>query len=305
MSLQTRIANELFLSTQYISAITRSASKRYKEYEVPKRNGGWRTIYHPARELKALQRWLLTNVISGWPVHHSALAYRPNTSVKHNADLHRGNAFILKLDFDTFFPSISLHDVRAYVQAAPAEKLGWNKKDVNTFLSLVCRKGQLTIGAPTSPALSNAVCWELDNRLSAWAQERGAKYSRYSDDITLSSNVANVLSDAPEAVENILRNLPTPAALRLNNKKTRHLSRKHRRIITGIVLTPTSELSIGRAKKRKLRSLIHSYESLDDNGKKSLAGLLSYAVSIEPDLMNRLVIKYGPDLIERAARFPG
>jgi RNA-directed DNA polymerase len=304
MSLQSRMANELFLSTQYVSLLTRTASKRYKSYNIPKRRGGFRTIFHPSRELKALQRWLVFNVIAEWPVHPAASAYRQHRSIKDNAGIHRHNAFLLKLDFDSFFPSITADDIHRYLELGPAAELQWTGRDISTFLNIVCRNDQLIIGAPTSPSLSNALCFELDRRVAAWAAERGIAYSRYADDIALSCNQPDVLRTALAFVEDTLQLLPTPRRLRMNHAKTRHLSRKHRRVVTGIVLTPAGDLSLGRHRKRMLRSLIHSYQALSVEEKRSLAGLLSYAISIEPDLVNRLVIKFGAELVKKARTPP-
>jgi RNA-directed DNA polymerase len=304
MSLQSRIASELFLSPQFVSLVTRTASKRYKSYEIAKRTGGYRTIFHPANELKALQRWLNVNVIATWPVHDAAAAYRLDRSIRDNADLHKSSNFLLKLDFDSFFPSISSHDLRSYLESGPAEELQWNEHDIRTFLSIVCRNNQLTIGAPTSPMLSNVVCHELDCRLAAWSNERSVTYSRYADDLTFSCNAPDILNSAAQMVEDMLKDLSIPRNLSLNGLKTRNLSRKHRRVVTGIVLTPTGELSVGRHLKRKLRSLIHSYGVLSFDQRQALAGLLSYVVSIEPDLLNRLVLKFGPDLVQRAKKPP-
>lgn len=41
-------------------------------------------------------------------------------------------------------------------------------------------------GAPTSPALTNIVCVNLDRRLTGLADKMGLRYSRYADDLTFS-----------------------------------------------------------------------------------------------------------------------
>src|SRR5687768_18266936 len=105
MSLIGHIAHELLLTPSFVGAVARSASHRYKTYEIDKRGGGTRSIHHPSRELKALQRWLLKNVIADWPVHESATAYRPSSSIKANVSKHLKNKFLLKVDFENFFPS--------------------------------------------------------------------------------------------------------------------------------------------------------------------------------------------------------
>ena len=41
-------------------------------------------------------------------------------------------------------------------------------------------------GAPTSPAITNALCLKLDKRVSAMAKRLGFTYTRYADDLTFS-----------------------------------------------------------------------------------------------------------------------
>jgi RNA-directed DNA polymerase len=302
MSLIGHIASELLLTPEFVGAVSRSASRRYKNYEIDKRDGGKRLIHHPSRELKALQRWMLHTVISSWPIHEAATAYRPHGSIKENISPHLMNRYLLKLDFQDFFPSITAGDLRTFLSTGISDRLGWTDADIKVFLSLVCRHERLTIGAPTSPAISNAVCFELDTRVAQWAAEHDISYTRYADDISLSCNKPNVLKDGAVAVEEILKKLVVPKGLTLNLKKTRNLSKKNRRVVTGLVITDEGTASIGRETKRRIRALIHKFETLSHPERQSLAGLLSHAFDVEPDLLNRLTIKYGQKLVQRARR---
>ena len=47
---------------------------------------------------------------------------------------------------------------------------------------------RLPQGAPTSPALTNLICWRLDRRLSGLAAKLGFTYTRYADDMTFSAS---------------------------------------------------------------------------------------------------------------------
>lgn len=302
MSLIGHMASELLLTPEFIGAVSRSASRRYKSYQIDKRDGGKRLIHHPSRELKALQRWMLSTVISSWPIHEAATAYHPNGSIKKNISPHLKNRYLLKLDFQDFFPSITAADLRTLLGAGVSDQLGWTEPDIKVFLSIVCRNEQLTIGAPTSPALSNAVCFEFDTKLAQWATKHGASYTRYADDISLSCNTPNVLKDGVSAVDEIIKGLEAPKGLVLNTKKTRNLSKKNRRVVTGLIITDEATVSIGRETKRKIRALIHKFEELSETERQSLAGLLAHAFDVEPDLLNRLTIKYGHALVQRARR---
>jgi len=59
-----RMALELDLSVGFLQGLANGASYEYKTYAIPKRGGGTRTIHHPSRRLKAVQRWLARKVIS-------------------------------------------------------------------------------------------------------------------------------------------------------------------------------------------------------------------------------------------------
>jgi RNA-directed DNA polymerase len=71
------------------------------------------------------------------------------------------------VDLATFFESITGKDIAAYladhISSLPD---GWNASDTELFIQLVCRYERLTIGAITSPGLSNAILLPLDQALS-------------------------------------------------------------------------------------------------------------------------------------------
>lgn len=66
-SLITRISSNLQLKDDYISSIIRRSNYYYKDYYIPKRNGGRRKISQASPELKTLQYWVKTNILSLLP----------------------------------------------------------------------------------------------------------------------------------------------------------------------------------------------------------------------------------------------
>ena len=169
----------------------------------------------------------------------------------------------------------------------------WDSDDTKLFIKLVCLKGALTIGSPTSPMLSNCICHQLDEKLSNFCCEHNIVYTRYADDLYFSTTEQNLLFSISPHVIKILRTIDYPRNLWLNKKKTIHTSKKHLRKIIGIVLTPEGNISLGRSNKRKVRSLIFQWSSLPEEERLSLQGYLAFASSIEPDFINRLCKKYG------------
>jgi len=299
-----RMASELGLPSGFILSLARSASHEYKTYRIAKRNGEFRTIHHPSRRLKALQRWLLRNVIANLPVHAAAAAYRPRRSILDNASRHVASGYLLRMDFANFFPSITQVDLARYIAERRPLFDGWAPQDIDLFCRLVCRHAVLTIGAPTSPGLSNALCYDLDVALATISVRGNVTYTRYADDLFFSTTQKGVLRDFEQEVERAVEKVQVPAGLRMNRDKTRHSSKRGARRVTGIVLGSDGKAHVGRKRKREIRALIHRYDTLDDARRASLAGMIAYATGLDPAFMNRLIDKYGLRVVRRAMRIP-
>jgi RNA-directed DNA polymerase len=295
-----RMASDLGLTVAFVTTFARGASHAYKSYSIAKHGGGHRIIDHPSKQLKAMQRWLLSNVIEELPIHPAAVAYRRHKSIFDNANVHAASRFLLRMDFQNFFPSIKESDLVLYIAGRPTFFGHWTPLDVETFCKLVCRKGHLTIGAPTSPGLSNALCYEMDSMLSDLCAKQGATYTRYADDLFFSTTRPNILRPHEAAVSALIKELRMPKHLVLNLAKTRHSSKRGARKVTGIVLGSDGQAHIGRALKREIRALIHRIDSLDESSRSRLTGLLSYSVGFDPDFMNGLITKYGHVVMRKA-----
>ena len=299
-----RISNDLGLTAGFIVKLASGASHQYKVYKILKKDGGLRSISHPSRPLKALQRWLLTHVIDDFPVHEAAAAYRRGRSILDNARRHEGSRYLLRMDLAEFFPSITEDDIRQYIRENQGLFQEWSPLDVSVFCNLVCRHSRLTIGAPTSPGLSNAICYDVDVRLHALCSKRGVTYSRYADDLFFSTSKADVLRQVEEDVVKVIAESKLPAKLSVNAAKTRHSSKKGLRRVTGIVLGSDGKVHVGRRLKRQIRGLIFRMESLDGATRGSLAGMIAYAIGFDPQFMNSLISKYGLAKVRAAMTVP-
>jgi RNA-directed DNA polymerase len=297
------MARGLGLTGRFIAKFANGASHAYKRYYIKKRDGSHRAIDHPSKQLKAMQRWLLTDIISSLPVHPAAMAYRKNKSIYDNASLHTSSRYLLRMDCKDFFPSITDNDLRLLIANRPATFAKWKPFEIDLFCKLVCKDGRLTIGSPTSPALSNAVCYDMDSELAAICKKRDITYSRYADDLFFSAKLPNVLATVEPDVATVLANLAFPKGLSLNVAKTRRSSKRGRRRVTGITLGSDGKAHIGRHLKRGVRAMIHRFDSLDAATKASLAGMIAYASGFDPDFVNNLITKYGYSVVAKARNF--
>lgn len=300
------IAKSSGMERAYLAKIARSANFRYKTYTIPKRTGGTRTIDHPSKELKFLQTWLVGNLFHHLPVHDSVYSYREGVGVRQHANKHRRQNYLLRVDFANFFPSISAEDIKRLLRKNQTNlPIYLSDKDYEVITSIACKDGHLTIGAPSSPILSNAVMYEFDVRWSSYCHSLGVVYSRYADDLYLSTNRPNVLTSILAGLHKSLSKQRWPQ-LRINEKKTTFTSRKRRRIVTGLVLSSENKISLGRGKKRMIKSLVYRFvqQKLDSKGLSYLCGYISYAHAIEPLFVRSLERKYGTEVMNQIRRAP-
>jgi len=276
--------------------------KRYKIYQIPKRSGGQRTICHPSRELKALQYVFLRDILAQLPVHSAATAYKSGSSIKQNASRHLASRIILKLDFENFFHSIKVADWMAYAKATFPH---WTAHDIEFSLFVmfwgaggykpVC----LSIGAPTSPLVSNALMYQFDGVLSNFAAANGLVYTRYADDITISAE-GRLDKDAIMAEIYSALDLIEYPRLKLNTAKTKLASKATSRRVTGLVLANDGSLSLGRERKRLISAMVHrAVRGLaEPDAIAHLRGLLAFANDVEPSFVAMLRKKYGSFVLD-------
>jgi RNA-directed DNA polymerase len=301
MSLMPMLIRETGLSQLDIQIILHNAPSRYKRFTIPKRNGERRPIAQPARELKALQRALITGVLSHLPVHPSAKAYRKGVSIADNAAAHAGNGPILKYDFQNFFPSITSRDWAAYCnhhQFLQEEDDQWISERILFYREKGSSTLRLSIGAPSSPLLSNILMYQFDLDISEKIAKDRVTYTRYADDLTFSAARTGYLTVVDGALREVIRKAHWPR-LEINEKKTVLATTKYRRQVTGLVLPNDGGISLGRDRKRVIRAAMHHAQNglLSPEELSQLCGTLAYVHAVEPEFLDRLTLKYGAGLI--------
>jgi RNA-directed DNA polymerase len=300
--LLSRLGRSVLLSRDELLRLIRSAPHRYKVFRIPKRTPGqFRTIAQPAREVKALQYWVIKNVLKRFYVHPAALAYREDLSIADNARPHASGRFLLKMDFKDFFPSLKASDFRVFVKK---NKASFDTEEIEALCRILFWMPSgttdlcLSIGAPTSPMLSNVLMADFDRRISTFCSARSVSYTRYADDLSFSSARSQDLRAVERAVLSWCRRSKTPA-LTVNEVKTVRVSKRDARRVTGLVLTNDRKVSLGRDEKRLIRARMHHFVTgrLDAEQTSKLRGTLAYVKSVEPTFMRRLRKKYGTDAI--------
>lgn len=142
-----------------------------------------RTLYPSYRQLKSVQKQINRSFFSQipFPIHvQGGIKCRSNIT---NAALHKGKPFKLCIDLRDFFPSINNN----YVFKSLCDEFRFMPDVASILTKLTTYKGQLPQGAPTSPYLANMVFMPIDREILLICENHGITYSRFVDDLTLSS----------------------------------------------------------------------------------------------------------------------
>lgn len=221
-------------------------------------------------------------------------SYKKNISIKNLADKHKNNRYLLRIDFKDFFPSIKGDNIRLFLKNSNLKLSDLEITLINLF---VCKNNKLTIGASSSPSITNAILFSFDDDVYKFCLEQNIIYSRYADDLYFSTNEEGILSSILEYVKNYIFSYKID--LHINYDKNIYTSKKHRRIITGLTITTDGNISVGRKQKQYIKSLINSYKykCLEDEQINYLKGYLNFLVYIEPTYIDNLKNKYGEVII--------
>lgn len=208
--------------------------------KIPKRSGGFRTIYAPdAKESRRFRNKLprltkhLVRICGDLPCH----GFMPNRSPVTNAQQHVGFQWSLSFDLKDFFDSVTYQHLERRLPGMQVDRL------------LV--DGAARQGLPTSPLLANIAAAPMDRSILA-GLAAGVVYTRYADDLTFSSDDRTQL----EAIKVWLPAVVTAHKFILNTAKTRLQSAAFgRRVITGVAVD--AGLHPTRSVRKKLRAARH------------------------------------------------
>lgn len=306
-TLVNSVADYLGYTVDQVIELSKKAPGTYRKYKIPKKKSGLRTIHHPSKQTKSLQYALIENFLSKLPIHNCAAAYVRNikSPLLKNALLHSHYRYSVRIDFSDFFHSITSDDLFNQIDRHKITLSAFEREFIkdSLFIKAGNNRRELAIGAPSSPIVSNIVMFTLDESINAIANSitNPVAYSRYADDIVFSTNLVGGCRTFYESLRSILNSTTSPRLI-INQTKTNFASRASRRVITGLFVQPDGRVSLGRQNKRFVRKLLFDLQNkrLEPEKQAYLSGYLAFTLDVEPDFFNRLVLKYGADLLEQA-----
>lgn len=302
------------------SYVSRDNENSYSKFSIAKRSGGRRFIKVPSIQLAIVQKWIHQHILTSLPVHGSSYAFVKGKSIKDCATKHCGARWLIKLDIVNFFetiseiqvfnvfrslgyqPLISLEMARLCTIATPEHSPrnrynNWRTikkykkiKEYDQFLL-----GYLPQGAPSSPLLSNLVMKECDIKISSIAKKYKIKYSRYSDDLILSTRSPDFSRETARKVVSEVNKVLSRQGYLPHFKKTKIIPVGAKKIVLGLNVDGTTP-RLQKEYKNRIRQHLYYLKKVGPvehvlargfdsvwGFKAHLRGMIDYANMIEPE----------------------
>ncbi|MCP3042185.1 MULTISPECIES: reverse transcriptase family protein [Xanthomonas] len=307
----------------------------------------FRSISVPSPALMQVQRWINQRILQQCKVDEASVAFAKHATLTEAAKIHCQSRWLIKIDVRNFFHSINEISVYRVFKSLGYQPLvafelarlctrqsligpgkQWEnfrstKDDIQAALDdkpvmwssdMVIksydspRQGYLPQGAPTSPMLSNLVMRSFDQKLRDLASESQFYYTRYADDITLSTTEPSSRATCLALMRKVYQ-LLHDEGLSPNAAKVQIVPPGAKKIVLGLLVNgDTPRLT----REFRLRLRHHLYYLEKPNGpvehaakrdfasvsglRHHLFGLAAYASQIEP--------AYGAQIQQRLRSIP-
>lgn len=249
--------------------LIKNKKQNYTEFIIPKSNGGERIIHSPVKNLAIIQKKLASILNYVYVPHFAAHGFVNNKSIVTNARKHLNKQYVLNFDLEDFFHTINYGRVRGMFKSY----FRFNNKVASTLANICCHHdGFLPQGASTSPIISNIIAFPLDRELSRLAYTNGSGYTRYADDITISTNrrrfpiniATRIDYNSPTVLSDETKKIVRKNGFIINEEKTYLRSKYENQTVTGVKVN--EKLNVSRSYIRYIRALLYSLEKHFANG---------------------------------------
>lgn len=269
-----------------------------------------REVFRASKKLRAFHAFLNTFLFEYLDINRRVVfSYRKGTSAQQAVLAHASSRAFFQADIVDFFRSINRELIRTTIarhsSSCPITDVDAH---LDRILELTTVGDFLPMGFATSPQISNACLTEFDNDLERACNDSGLIYTRYADDIIVSGQDRDSVSQARLLIEKLLQH-HFHGRLALNPLKSKLTTIGRKIKILGMVILPSGQVTIDMALKKKIEVLLHYYvsdretflsmSSQDlESGIEQLGGYVSYVNAVDQKYLDKLKRKFGSTVID-------
>ena len=232
----------------------------YSLFDIQKKNGGIRRISAPCRDLLYMQRRIAESLNNFYKFNDKTVhGFVKEKSIKTNAEIHKNSNYILNIDLKNFFDSIHFGRVRGMFMKEP---FNLSNYIATNLAKVACYDKKLPQGGATSPIISNIICYRMDRELYHFCRKYNCRYTRYADDITISTSSLSFPKEIAEfnngnvLLSNTIVALINSEGFIINDEKTRLSSINNRQEVTGLIVN--KKVNVKKVYVKELRALLNN-----------------------------------------------
>jgi hypothetical protein len=255
------LARALNISVSKLLEVAENAQIFYiPNKPIIKPNGKTRQTYAVNEPLHSIQDNILEKIISGveFPdfLQGSIRDLNFPRDYVRDANIHAGSASLLKLDISSFFSSTRMtlvYKIWKYFFNFPHAV-------AEVLTKLTVYKDFVPEGASTSPAIANMVFWDHEPKLEYELRQMGYLYTRYVDDISVSSN-SKVEKKEFQDITTKIYGMFIGAGLKPNRKK-RDVQAKNGKMTVHKLNVNSGKPTLSKIERSKIRAAVKEFETL-------------------------------------------
>lgn len=278
------LAKHLGVATERLLTIAENSATHWRAGpDIPKSAGGVRHTHSATRELKEIHDRIKNTILRKTNYPDYLYGSLPKTLERgtrthiDNAELHTGQRLIISADIKSYFPSITETVVHSIWQGF----YPFAREVAEVLTKLTTYHNQAPQGWSCSSYLAQLVFYDVEHEVATHFNEQDFRYSRLTDDITLSTNRILTKQEVTDAVATLNRML-NKKGTGIHRGKTRVDSPARRQSVNKINVSlrgMTLSKEYRKAVRAKVHNVVTNPESFGDKLDRELQsakGKISY-----------------------------
>ncbi|NMM00346.1 RNA-directed DNA polymerase [Paraburkholderia sp. RP-4-7] len=270
------LSRALGVTAEHLVAVAAKASSLYRVADkIEKADGTFRETFDAKPVLKDIHRRIKRAILDRVRFPTYLTGSVKGQDYRTNALLHRNSKILISEDIQGFFPSTTQH----LVQEVWSQFFGFSADVAQCLTALCIKDGALPQGAITSPHVANLVFWRVEPAIRAEMASRGLRYSRYVDDVCVSSSAGIAHADKQSVIAVVYAML---ARHGYSAKRSKHKIQTASGRITATKLGVNGDPSLSGQQRGQIRAAVHKLELT------FAAGAFSEARALLPSVTGRV-----------------
>lgn len=298
----TALSKHLGVTEKHLVSVANRANQLYKEGpELKKPDGSLRATHDAKPELKSLHELiknkLLKKVIFPDYIQGGVSDPKAPRSYISHSRLHTGKKIIVSEDIASFYPN----NTEKLVMTIWKRFFNFPEDVAKILTKLTVYKGALPQGWKPSGYLANLAFFDVEFQLVKKFKSLGFTYSRYIDDITVSSSRKLTNREISQCISEIIKMLANKG---FKIKRAKHeIARQGSSMnVMGLTIN-TKKPQLSKDEKKRIRAMVHKLEYLREEERLNTEyEVLWNQASGKVARMTSLKLKQGKALRERLAK---